>query len=122
MEVNEASSIIQEAAHEDANIIFGAVVDPSLAGRTKITVIATGFESQGNGRRATQTPTDLANYTVNAAREPVAAAGAAVAAPRSCFRRRPSIDLSAARAADPATNGNGAHESEAPSALTSRRL
>ena len=50
MEVNEASSIIQEAAHEDANIIFGAVVDPSLAGRTKITVIATGFESQGNAQ------------------------------------------------------------------------
>ena len=31
MEVNDALSIIQEAAHEDANIIFGAVVDPDLA-------------------------------------------------------------------------------------------
>src|SRR5437016_13713283 len=43
MEVNEASLLIQEAAHEDANIIFGAVVDPKLEGRVKVTVIATGF-------------------------------------------------------------------------------
>ncbi len=44
MEVNEASLLIQEAAHEDANIIFGAVVDPNLDGRVKVTVIATGFD------------------------------------------------------------------------------
>ena len=76
MEVNEASSIIQEAAHEDANIIFGAVVDESLAGRTKITVIATGFESQAIARRgAVQTPTDLTHYAVNTRTEAVAAAG-----------------------------------------------
>src|SRR6187455_3058842 len=44
LEVNEALTIIQESAHEDANIIFGAVVDPELHGRVKITVIATGFD------------------------------------------------------------------------------
>ena len=44
IEVSEASAIIQEAAHEDANIIFGAVVDPTMAGKVKITVIATGFD------------------------------------------------------------------------------
>ena len=44
IEVSEASTIIQEAAHEDANIIFGAVVDPQLHGTVKITVIATGFD------------------------------------------------------------------------------
>src|SRR6059036_1743609 len=43
VEVSEASSIVQEAADEDANIIFGAVVDPALKGKVKITVIATGF-------------------------------------------------------------------------------
>src|SRR5438105_10024253 len=43
VEVSEASCIIQEAADEDANIIFGAVVDPTLKGKVKITVIATGF-------------------------------------------------------------------------------
>jgi cell division protein FtsZ len=43
-EVNEASSIIREAAHEEANIIFGAVIDETLQEEMKITVIATGFD------------------------------------------------------------------------------
>src|SRR5437667_1368851 len=43
-EVNEAADIISRAAHPEANIIFGAVQDPSYDGRVKITVIATGFE------------------------------------------------------------------------------
>src|SRR6202049_4857875 len=43
-EVNEASTIIQNAAHEDANIIFGAVLDERLGDEVKITVIATGFK------------------------------------------------------------------------------
>ena len=42
-EVNEASTLIQSAAHEDANIIFGAVLDESMGNEVKITVIATGF-------------------------------------------------------------------------------
>lgn len=45
-EVNEASSIIQNAAHEDANIIFGAVLDENMGDEVKITVIATGFRQQ----------------------------------------------------------------------------
>jgi cell division protein FtsZ len=45
-EVNEASSIIQDAAHEDANIIFGAVLDETMGDDVKITVIATGFKQQ----------------------------------------------------------------------------
>jgi cell division protein FtsZ len=45
-EVNEASSIIQDAAHEDANIIFGAVLDEKMGDEVKITVIATGFKQQ----------------------------------------------------------------------------
>jgi cell division protein FtsZ len=47
-EVNEASTIIQDAAHEDANIIFGAVLDESLGDEVKITVIATGFKDNQN--------------------------------------------------------------------------
>ena len=43
-EVNEASSLIQKAAHEDANIIFGTVIDPNLTDEIRITVIATGFD------------------------------------------------------------------------------
>src|SRR6185369_3292654 len=45
-EVNEASTIIQNAAHEDANIIFGAVQDEAMGDEVKITVIATGFRQQ----------------------------------------------------------------------------
>ncbi|HUF43241.1 MAG TPA: cell division protein FtsZ [Verrucomicrobiae bacterium] len=42
-EVNEAASMIQEEAHEDANIIFGAVIDETMTEEIRITVIATGF-------------------------------------------------------------------------------
>ena len=65
VEVSEASSIVQEAADEDANIIFGAVVDPALKGKVKITVIATGFGAQASTRLPAApgvTPTDLSAY------------------------------------------------------------
>ena len=51
-EVNEASSLIQSSAHEDANIIFGAVQDEKMGDEIKITVIATGFRDQMPERRA----------------------------------------------------------------------
>jgi cell division protein FtsZ len=50
-EVNAASTIIQSAAHEDANIIFGAVLDESMKDEVKITVIATGFRNEAPHRR-----------------------------------------------------------------------
>ena len=43
-EIQEAASLIQEQAHEDANIIFGASIDENMAEALKVTVIATGFE------------------------------------------------------------------------------
>jgi cell division protein FtsZ len=46
-EVNEAAEIIQGAADQNSNIIFGAVVDDGLADVVRVTVIATGFESGG---------------------------------------------------------------------------
>jgi cell division protein FtsZ len=49
-EVNEASTLIQNSAHEDANIIFGAVLDSTMGEDVKITVIATGFR-QGSAER-----------------------------------------------------------------------
>jgi len=45
-EVEEAARIVQEAAHEEAQIIFGAVIDPSLQDEVRITVIATGFSER----------------------------------------------------------------------------
>ena len=55
-EVNEAASLIQEEAHEDANIIFGAVIDERLADEIRVTVIATGFGDLATryNRRATR--------------------------------------------------------------------
>jgi len=50
-EVQEACTIIQSAAHEDANIIFGAVMDDKMKDSVKITVIATGFKDSDVRRR-----------------------------------------------------------------------
>ena len=116
-EVSQASSIIHQAAHEEANIIFGAAVDPDLGGRVKITVIATGFDRPGSQQQpaasAVETPVDLQTYAawtrgnVEVPWHP-GAAGAAVAAgagpasppptvdrPISRGGRRPILDLSA---------------------------
>jgi cell division protein FtsZ len=60
MEITKASCVIQEAAHEDANIIFGAVVDPTLVGKVKITVIATGFDRPANSAAGFDRPTSSA--------------------------------------------------------------
>ena len=49
-EVNDASTLIQEEADEEANIIFGAVIDPEMEDEIRITVIATGFEACGEKR------------------------------------------------------------------------
>ncbi len=49
LEVNEACSIIQDAAHEDANIIFGAVIDEHVGDEIRVTVIATGFPAETEG-------------------------------------------------------------------------
>ena len=100
IEVSEASAIIQEAAHEDANIIFGAVVDPKMAGKVKITVIATGFE-RGSAPKpvtpsATVTPVDLHSYSAwkQEGGERVAAGAGA----RMTFGRRPGLELPSATA------------------------
>tara|TARA_Y100000588_G_scaffold288855_1_gene307366 strand:- start:7186 stop:8433 length:1248 start_codon:yes stop_codon:yes gene_type:complete len=69
IEVSEATTVIQDAAHEDANIIFGAVVDPSMDGQIKITVIATGFDQRQSLEKSVSelsgsanTPVDLETY------------------------------------------------------------
>ena len=66
-EVGAAASIIQEAVHKDANIVFGAVVDPTMDGGIKITVIATGFDEADGAltppAATADTPVDLDMYT-----------------------------------------------------------
>jgi cell division protein FtsZ len=105
MEVNEALTVIQESAHEDANIIFGAVVDQMLTAKIKITVIATGFDHLSSrsapASAPMQTPVDLHSYTAHLAARPVPAAaagvGEAVAHARLSIPRRPPIDVSHAQ-------------------------
>jgi cell division protein FtsZ len=116
MEVNEASCVIQEAAHEDANIIFGAVVDPHLDGKVKITVIATGFDK--GPRTVQKTPTDMTQYTehltataraaVERALEHPPAPQAATVAPAVTVSRRQPIELNLTLGA----SGNGAASGE----------
>ena len=55
-EVNEASNIVMEAAGEDANVIFGAVIDPTLDGEIIVTVVATGFGHVPPAIRVTERP------------------------------------------------------------------
>jgi cell division protein FtsZ len=101
IEVNEASCVIQEAAHEDANIIFGAVVDPQLVGKVKITVIATGFDRKGSrvsASAASQTPVDMSRYQEYAQRVMAAAGNGPVPlepaeAPPQPISRRPTIEV-----------------------------
>jgi cell division protein FtsZ len=57
-EVHEASSVIQKAAHENANIIFGAVQDDAMKDTIKITVIAAGFKD-ANKKQTHQKPSFL---------------------------------------------------------------
>jgi len=57
-EVNEAAEIIAQAAHPDANIIFGAVIDDALGDEVRLTVIAAGFDRY-EGERRTDAPLGL---------------------------------------------------------------
>ena len=50
-EINEAASLVQEAAHAEANIIFGTVIDDSLGDEVRVTVIAAGFDASGPSRK-----------------------------------------------------------------------
>ncbi len=110
VEVSEASCIVQEAADEDANIIFGAVVDPALKGKVKITVIATGFGPQAAARPVTytaQTPVDMTHYAEHSrlrADSGVASVAASVPSPRLSIARRPLFDLPMAATATTAAS------------------
>ena len=55
-EVNVASSAIADAAHEDANIIFGSVIDEAYTDQVKITVIATGFDGARQSKARSNSP------------------------------------------------------------------
>ena len=78
MEASEAAATVQEAAHEEANIIFGAVIDPELEERVKVTVIATEFQRESDAEQEPQVASDHA--AVVADQSEAAVGQAAVAA------------------------------------------
>jgi cell division protein FtsZ len=61
-EVNEASSLIQAEAHEDANIIFGTVIDENMTDEIRITVIATGFEDTMKKKQTSSNVAHMGGY------------------------------------------------------------
>ena len=61
-EINEASSLIQAEAHEEANIIFGTVIDENMGDEVRITVIATGFDDTMKGKQGTDNLTQLSGF------------------------------------------------------------
>jgi cell division protein FtsZ len=65
-EVNEAASMIQEEAHDEANIIFGSVIDENMTDEIRITVIATGFGEDREDRKPVPVNAN-ANTTANVA-------------------------------------------------------
>ncbi len=84
-EIQEAASLVQEQAHEDANIIFGASIDETMSDTLKVTVIATGFQHQD-----AEIPVEIARE----ARRPIerqSSASSVVPAPRSQMASRPEL-------------------------------
>jgi cell division protein FtsZ len=80
-EVNDASTLIQEEAHEDANIIFGAVIDEAMGDQIRITVIATGFGPRvAVGRPAAPALQPAAAASANGSRPVYAAAAQSLGA------------------------------------------
>src|SRR5206468_8098515 len=65
-EINEAASLVSDAAHPDANIIFGAVIDDALGDEVRVTVIAAGFDGGKPGQRKDAGTTTLATSSAPA--------------------------------------------------------
>ncbi len=74
-EINEAARLVQEAAHPEANIIFGAVIDDALGDEVRVTVIAAGFDGGAPTRRRDERALgQVSGRSVAASPAPVAAA------------------------------------------------
>ena len=112
-EVREAMTIISETADDEANIIFGTVIDPSMQGRVKITVIATGFGLPHTDSKLASpsdaTPVDLRNYAEWQAETPMAQA---VGDDIAIIRRSPSENANDGEASTHDQESNDDDDSE----------
>jgi cell division protein FtsZ len=120
-EIQEAASLVQEQAHEDANIIFGASIDETLGENVKVTVIATGFDGESDAvAEVAASRTSVAPQTMAVA-QGRSAQGHAAHAPPSM---RPAMEAAmAARRPPPAQpfmRAEERHESRAPSSVPAR--
>mgnify|MGYP003376366567 CR=1 FL=1 len=68
-EVEQAATLVQQAAHPDANIIFGATFDENMEDEIRVTVIATGFEEENGQRTISEKPFSAAEKKVEQAAE-----------------------------------------------------
>jgi cell division protein FtsZ len=124
-EINEAARLVQEAAHPEANIIFGAVIDDALGDEVRVTVIAAGFDGGSPKKRGDDTalgtvhgggggvPRTMPTPTSN----PTPAQGAVSTATPAASSPAPSAEGGAAPQGDSAaTTSESAGGSESPSA------
>ncbi len=117
-EIQEAASLVQEQAHEDANIIFGASIDETLGENVKVTVIATGFDGESDAvaettaTRASAAPQTIASLQTRSAQGH---------APPSM---RPAMEAAMAARRPPPSQpfmrAEERHESRAPSSVPAR--
>ena len=105
-EVSAAANLIQGAAHEDANIIFGTVIDDALGDEVRVTVIAAGFEG-GQPPRRLPGVSRQADMRATLQRTPSAGEGAGIAAPAVNGERQP-VSVGAGSGSQPAGAGTGA--------------
>jgi cell division protein FtsZ len=92
-EIQEAASLVQEQAHEDANIIFGASIDETLGENVKVTVIATGFDGEreiaveSQASRQSMAPQTMSSFASRSAPPMSAPRSAPAEVPASAARR-----------------------------------
>ncbi|GAA3229952.1 cell division protein FtsZ [Pseudonocardia petroleophila] len=102
-EINEAASLVQEAAHPEANIIFGTVIDDSLGDEVRVTVIAAGFEAGG----PTHKKLDPAAYGTGGGKGVIAPGVSGSTAPAPATPSAPANGSTPPPPYQGASNGNG---------------
>nr|WP_218884233.1 cell division protein FtsZ [Allobranchiibius huperziae] len=106
-EINEAAKLVQEAAHPEANIIFGAVIDDALGDEVRVTVIAAGFDGGTPQRRADERAIGQIQGGPTARQQQPVAAAVGGASPSAPHQQAPVQRDGAAQPARPAQGQQG---------------